>query len=178
MIVAFVLGLLIVQRLAELHYAERNRRRALAQGGVEHGADHYWMFIALHTLWFVGMLGEHVLNIAPLPSWWSIGLAGAGLLQIARYWVIRTLGPAWNTRVITWPGMPIAIRGPFRWVRHPNYVIVVLELALIPTSLGCWRTAMVVSILNAVLLLKIRLPVEEKALTSIRYDSETAKRRS
>lgn len=168
MIVAFVLGLLIVQRIAELQYAERNRRLALEQGGIEHGANHYWMFIALHTLWFVGMIVEHVLDIASLPSWWGIGLAGACLLQIARYWVIHTLGRAWNTRVITWPGMPIATNGPFRWLRHPNYVIVVIELALIPSSLGCWRTAAVVSILNALLLRKVRLPVEERALTAVR----------
>lgn len=159
-----VLGVLIVQRLAELRYAEGNRRHAMAHGGVEHGADHYWMFIALHTLWFIGMIAEHVLGIASVPTWWGIGLAGACLLQIARYWVIRTLGRAWNTRVITWPGMPIAKGGPYRWLRHPNYVIVVIELALIPTMLGCWRTAIVASILNAILLLKVRLPVEEEAI--------------
>jgi methyltransferase len=166
-IVATVLGLLVVQRLAELRYAERNRARALARGGVEHGASHYWMFVALHTLWFVGMIAEHVLEVAAVPTWWGVGLLGAAVLQAGRYWVIRTLGESWNTRVITWPEMPIAAKGPFRWLRHPNYVIVVIELALIPASLGCWRTAIVASVLNAVLLLKVRLPVEEAAIGRI-----------
>lgn len=159
--VLFVLG---IQRLFELRHAESNRAFALHHGGVEHGADHYWMFVALHSLWFVGILLEYAVGWATLPSWWMWGIGVACMLQVGRYWVIGTLGKAWNTRVITWPGMPIASSGPFKWLRHPNYVIVVLELAMVPLTLGCWLTAVVVGVLNLVLLLRVRLPVEAQAI--------------
>jgi methyltransferase len=163
-VVYVVVGLLVLQRLAELAYAARNQAIALARGGKEHGRNHYWMFVVLHSLWLAGMLTESRSTDGVLPPWFWFCIVMALLLQGGRYVVIRTLGEAWNTRIITWPGMTIVRSGLFRYVKHPNYVIVSLELAIIPLAFGCWRTALAASIVNAYILLFVRIPAEEKAL--------------
>lgn len=162
-----VVGLLVLQRLAELAYAARNQAIALARGGQEHGRSHYWMFVVLHSLWLAGMLTESRTIDGALPAWFWPCMVTALLLQVGRYIVIRTLGEAWNTRIITWPGMTIVRHGLFRYIKHPNYVIVSLELAVIPLAFGCWRTAIAASILNAYILLFVRIPAEEKALRDV-----------
>jgi methyltransferase len=166
-IVFIVVGILVVQRLAELAYAARNQALALSRGGVEHGKGHYWMFVVLHSLWLAGMITEFRSMGAVVPSWFGYGMVLALLLQAGRYAVIRSLGDAWNTRIITWPGMPVVRTGLFRYIKHPNYAIVSLELAIIPLAFGCWRTACAASIINAYVLLFVRIPAEEKALRGL-----------
>lgn len=164
-IALFVVTLtLSAQRMIELAISVRNRDRAIARGGVEYGANHFWMFATLHTLWIVGMYAETIFLQREVASWWPLALSFAIVLQGIRYWTIATLGEAWNTRIVVWPGMKRVTTGPYRWLRHPNYVIVCIELALIPFVFGCWITALVVTIANAIILLAVRIPEEERAL--------------
>ena len=155
----WVLGLVIVQRLAELALASANTRRLLARGGREIGRPHYPLFILLHASWLVAIAATTPLDRAPI---WPLIVVFA-LLQLARVWVIATLGPYWTTRVITVDGAPLVRSGPFRFVRHPNYWVVVGEIAVLPLAFHDWAVAAVWSILNA-LLLRHRIAVETAAL--------------
>jgi methyltransferase len=153
------LALVALQRLGELAYAARNTRRLLARGAVEIGRAHYPLFILLHGGWLVA-LAVLVPAAAP-PSWPLLGLFL--LLQAGRVWVVATLGPYWTTRIITLPTAPLVVSGPFRFVRHPNYLIVTGEIAVLPLAFGAWQVALVFSVLNA-LLLAWRIHVESGAL--------------
>lgn len=154
-----VVLLMVVQRVAELVLAKRNTRRLMARGAHEEGARHYPLFIALHTAWLASVF----LLVSPGSKiLWPL-LAALAALQLARLWVIVSLGPYWTTRVITLPGAPLVRRGPYRFMKHPNYAVVVLEIALLPLAFGAWGIAAVFSALNAVLLL-YRISVEERAI--------------
>lgn len=157
---------IILQRLSELALSSRNAKRAFARGGVEHGREHYWMFVVLHSAWLLGFNIEWALGPRALPISWPWLCAVALMLQFARYSVIRSLGEAWNTRIITWPGMTVVRNGWYRYLRHPNYVIVALELVVIPMIFDCFLTAVVASLVNAAILLLVRIPAEERALSS------------
>ena len=157
-----ILALVTLQRLAELSLASRNGRRLLAQGAVEHGASHYPLVGALHALWLAALW------------WWAPGrpvnvalLIIFLVLQVGRLWVIGTLGERWTTRIIVKPGAPLVRRGPYRFMNHPNYLIVVLEIAVLPLVFGLWQLALVFSLLNA-LVLAIRIREENRALASLR----------
>jgi methyltransferase len=161
---AQIVALLVaVQRLAELVYARRNESRLRARGAVESGARHYPLFILLHGGWLLAIFllvpGDRV------PSWPLLGLFV--LLQIGRVWVVATLGPYWTTRILSLPGAPLVRRGPFRWVRHPNYLIVTAEIAVLPLAFGAWWIAIVFSVANAALLYH-RIGVEQEALAERR----------
>jgi methyltransferase len=157
-----ILALVTLQRLAELSLASRNGRRLLAQGAVEHGASHYPLVVALHALWLAALW------------WWAPGrpvnvalLTLFLVLQVGRLWVIGTLGERWTTRIIVKPGASLVRRGPYRFMNHPNYLIVVLEIAVLPLVFGLWQLALVFSLLNAVVL-AIRIGEENRALASLR----------
>ena len=152
-------------RLVELRVARRNGAWARARGGVEYGRAHYPFMVALHTALLVGCVAEVLLLDRPFLPW--LGWPMLVLLVASsslRWWCIRTLGRQWNTRVLVVPGLPLVTGGPYRWLRHPNYVIVAVELVAIPMVHGAWVTAIVASIANAVLLLGFRIPAEEAAL--------------
>lgn len=158
-----VLLLVVLQRLAELVYGRRNERRLRQQGGVEAGARHYPLFFLVHGGWLVAM----ALYIdADAAVSWPL-LAAFVVLQGLRLWVIRALGPYWTTRVIIVPGAPLVRRGPYRWCRHPNYLIVAAEIAVLPLAFGAWRIALIFTALNA-LLLWHRVRVETAALATRR----------
>src|SRR5262245_30067292 len=136
---AALIALVTVERLAELVVANRNRRITLARGGIEYGQGHYPLIVALHTGLLAGALAEVYLADRPFYPWLgypmpAVLLAAQGL----RWWCIRTLGPQWNTRVIVVPGMPLVTGGPYRWLRHPNYVAVVAEGVALPIVLSAW----------------------------------------
>jgi methyltransferase len=154
-----VLALVALQRLVELIYSARNTRRLLARGGVEIGAIQYPFIVLLHAAW----LASIAVSIPPAtpPNWWLLGLYAA--LQPLRVWTIATLGPYWTTRIVTVPGEPLIRRGPYRFFRHPNYVVVCTEIAVLPLAFGAVEIAIVFSILNAALL-SWRIRVEERAL--------------
>jgi methyltransferase len=157
--VVIVVALVALQRLAELIYAARNTRRLRRRGAVEHGRGHYPLFVALHGLWLIAIL-------VAVPADASIDwlpLALFVLLQLARLWIVATLGPYWTTRIITLPGAPLIRNGPYRFLRHPNYLVVIGEIALLPLAFGAWRIALVFSLLNLALL-AWRRRVENAAL--------------
>ncbi len=151
--------LVALQRLAELVYARRNARRLLAAGGVEHGAGHYPLFVALHGAWLAALF---VLVPVQAPADWAL-LGLYGLLQLGRLWVIASLGRCWTTRVIVVPGAPLIMRGPYRFIRHPNYLIVALEIPVLPLAFGAWQIALAFGLANLALLAQ-RMRIEERAL--------------
>ncbi len=151
--------LVALQRLAEVGYARRNARRLLAAGGVEHGAGHYPLLVALHGAWLAALFA---LVPAEAPANW--GLLGLyGLLQLGRLWVIASLGRRWTTRVIVVPGAPLVTRGPYRFSRHPNYLIVALEIPVLPLAFGAWQIALGFGLANLAILAQ-RIRVEARAL--------------
>jgi len=157
--VEIIVALVALQRFAELIYAARNTRALLRRGAVEHGRGHYWMLVVVHAAWLMAILLA-VPGDAPI-AWLPLGLFV--VLQLLRLWVIASLGPFWTTRIVSLPGAPLVRRGPYRFMRHPNYAIVIGELALLPLVFGAWRLAIVFTLLNlAVLTWRIR--VEEQAL--------------
>lgn len=153
------------ERLAELVVSARNARWSFARGGVESGAGHFPAMVALHAGLLVACLAEVYLADRPFLPWlgWPM-LALTVASQALRWWCIATLGPRWNTRVIVVPGLPLVGRGPYRWLRHPNYVAVVVEGFALPLVHTAWVTALGFSVLNAVLLLRFRIPAEDRAL--------------
>ncbi len=151
--------LVALERAAELVYARRNTKRLLAEGGIEWGAGHYPFLVALHAGWLLAIL---VLADPDRPLDMSILIVFLAL-QGARLWVIMTLGRYWTTRIITLPGVPLVRRGPYRYLRHPNYAIVVAEIAVLPLVFGAWHVALVFSAFNLALL-RHRIRVENQAL--------------
>lgn len=154
------------ERLAELVVALRNTRWALARGGVETGRAHYPAMVALHTALLLGCLVEVRLAdrpFTPLFGWAMVTLVAAA--QGLRWWCVRTLGHRWNTRVIVVPGLPLVTGGPYRLLRHPNYVAVAAEGLALPLVHGAWVTAVLFTVLNAALM-AVRVRCEEAALTA------------
>lgn len=156
-----------VERLVELVISKRHAALAFARGGVEHGRRHFPVMVVLHTGLLVACVAEVVLLDRPFIGalGWPM-LVVALLCQAGRYWVIASLGEQWNTRVIVVPGAGRVTRGPYRfaWLRHPNYWIVAIEGIALPLVHSAWITAIVFTVLNAVLLLGFRIPVENRAL--------------
>lgn len=159
-----LVGLVALERVAELLISTRNARAALARGGVESGQGHYRPMVLLHLALLAGALAEVWWLDRPwAPALgWSM-LAAVLIAQALRWWCILALGRAWNTRVIVVPGGERVERGPYRWLRHPNYVAVVLEGAALPLVHGAWITAAAFTVLNA-WLLTVRIRVEDRAL--------------
>jgi methyltransferase len=160
-------------RLVELSVAQRNLRWARERGGVETGAGHYPVMVALHTALLVGCLVEVFAadrSFLPALGWPMLALLVAA--HALRWWCIRTLGPQWNTRVIRVPGLPLVTGGPYRWFAHPNYVAVVVEGVALPLVHTAWITALAFTVLNA-LLLRERLRVESQALATAPANSSS-----
>ncbi|HET9902461.1 MAG TPA: isoprenylcysteine carboxylmethyltransferase family protein [Xanthobacteraceae bacterium] len=155
---AWLIAFVTLQRAAELVYAERNTRRLRARGGVEFGQSHYPLMVAFHAAWLAGL-------------WWFGAtrpvvpgfLAVFVLLQGLRAWVIASLGERWTTRIVVLPGAPLVRRGPYRRLRHPNYIIVALEIAVVPLAVGLPVFAALFSIAQIPLLI-YRMAVESAAL--------------
>ena len=163
-----VLALVTMQRLGELVIARRNTSGLLRRGGVEIAPQHYPAIIACHTLW--------------LASLWVFGwskpvvlgwLAVFVLLQLLRVWVLATLGRRWTTRIIIVPGETLVARGPYRWLKHPNYAVVIGEIAVLPLAFGLPLVAIVVSLANACILF-IRIRAENEALGGEPLDARPA----
>lgn len=151
--------LLVFQRLAEVRQARHNTRKLLREGAQEFAARHYPVMVLIHTLWFAGWLVE---SIAHGPLWNAGWLIPALAGQALRAWAQRTLGQRWTTRILIFRHEQPVQHGPFRFLRHPNYVGVVLELLSFPLLFGAWRTALLTSLANG-LLLWWRTRMEEKA---------------
>ncbi len=161
------LGLIVlvaVQRLFELRLSRRNAAAIRAQGGVEVGAGHMPWMATMHAAWLAAMLAEVFLLGRPFVPWLAaLGLASLCLGQALRYAAIRTLGPRWTVNIMILPGAPPVASGLYRRIRHPNYLGVILEIAAVPLIHTAWGTALVFSVLNA-LVLRVRIRAEEAAL--------------
>ena len=156
-----ILALVTLQRLAELLIARRNTRALLAKGAREHSPGHYPLIVAVHAAWLASLWW-----LAPGHAVIWPWVALFALLQLGRIWVLTTLGERWTTRIIVLHGAPLVARGPFRLVRHPNYLVVIGEIAVLPLAFGLWPVALIFSLLNAILLV-VRIRAEEKALASV-----------
>ena len=163
MLAYVILCLVVVQRLAELVYANHNTRALLARGGVEIGARHYPLIVALHAVWliaiFVALPQPPVVQMA-----WLILFV---ILQALRLLVLATLGPYWTTRIITLPNAPLVRLGPYRFLTHPNYCVVAGEIFVLPMVFGEWQIALIFSVLNATVL-SLRIREENRALAARR----------
>ena len=158
---AALLAFLTAQRIAELWWARQNERRLFAAGGVEYGRAHLPLMVLLHAAWIVGMwvlAYDRPVNL--------FFLTLVVLLQIARFWVLISLGRRWTIRIIVVPGERLVAGGPYRFLRHPNYAVVTGEIAAVPLALGLPVYALVFSILNAAVL-AIRVPAEDAALAAV-----------
>ncbi|HSM93329.1 MAG TPA: isoprenylcysteine carboxylmethyltransferase family protein [Anaeromyxobacteraceae bacterium] len=159
------LALLLAERAAELLISARNVRRALARGGVEAGRRHYPAIVALHAAFLAACAAEPFLLPRPWPRAASVAaLAAALAAQGLRWWAVSTLGPRWTTRILVLPGAAPVTGGPYRLLRHPNYLAVAVELAAVPLIAGAVITAVAASLADALLLLGVRIPAEERAL--------------
>lgn len=153
------------ERLVELVISRSNARWAFERGGREYGRRHFPPMVVLHTALIAACFTEPLLSGAPfLPALGLPALLLALVAQGLRYWCIGTLGRRWNTRVIVVPGLPLVASGPYRFLPHPNYLVVALEGLALPLVFTGWITALTFTVLNAVLLLGVRIPVEERAL--------------
>lgn len=162
-LLVFAVAFVGLQRLLELRLSRRNERRARARGAVEYGAGHYPWMVVLHVLWLLSTLIEGLLRGPAFPVYWPVPLALFLLVQPLRYWAIFSLGERWNTRVLVVPGDRLVGRGPYRYLSHPNYVVVFVEILTFPLIFGAWITALVFSMLNAALLY-VRIREENLAL--------------
>jgi methyltransferase len=153
-----ILALVTIERLGELWLANRNTKRLLAEGAREHGAGHYPLIVALHASWLLALWW-----LAPTQPIEPLWLALFFLIEIGRLWVLATLGERWTTRIIVLPDAPLVRRGPYRFLDHPNYVVVISEILVLPLAFGLWRTALLFSAINAILL-TIRIHTENRAL--------------
>lgn len=156
------------ERVVELVLSTRNARKALSLGGVEFGRGHFPWMVALHTGLLVACIVEVFVAgrpFLPLLGWPMFALVVAS--QALRYWCIASLGEQWNTRVIVVPSLHLVTRGPYRWLRHPNYLAVVVEGFALPLVHSAWITALAFTVLNAILLLGFRLPTENTALAAL-----------
>jgi methyltransferase len=153
-----ILALVTLQRLGELWLSNRNTKRLVAEGAHEVGARHYPLIVAVHVLWLVALWG--LAPGRPIDGFW---LGMFVLIELARIWVLASLGSRWTTRIIVLPRAPLVRRGPYRWVNHPNYLVVIAEIAVLPLVWGLWQVALIFSALNAAVL-TIRIREENHAL--------------
>lgn len=162
---------IVLQRVVELFIAKSNERWMLARGGVERGKEHYKWFIVVHTLFFLSILVEIDLRDY---SAYKINLFLFTifiLLQIARVWCITSLGKFWNTKIIILPTETLVEKGPYKYVKHPNYIVVGLELLFIPLLFGAYVTALIFPFFH-ILLMTVRIPLENEALAEVEKGRE------
>lgn len=156
-----VLVFVTFQRLAELVIARSNTRRLKEMGGVEHAPGHYPFMVIVHGSWLVGLWW-----FAPGQMIQPVWLIAFFVMQLGRLWVLATLGRRWTTRIITVAGERLVSKGPYRFVSHPNYVVVVVEIAALPMAFGLYVFAAIFSLLNALILI-VRIRAENAALRQI-----------
>jgi|AraplaMF_Col_mMF_1032025.scaffolds.fasta_scaffold10868_4 methyltransferase len=161
-----LLSAVTVERVGELWLAGRNTRALLRRGGREVGREHYGLIVALHALW-LACLWILSWNVTVDLTW----LAAFALLQALRLWILLTLGTRWTTRIIVVPGETLVEAGPYRFMRHPNYVVVVGEIAVLPLCLGQPLHALLFSIANAIVLV-VRIKSENAALSGSRHAAQ------
>jgi len=155
--------ILAIQRLSELVIAGQNERTTRGEGGVEYDTKGYKVIVAMHILFFISLIAEYFILKRSLSALWPLFLSVIILAEVLRYWAIFSLGKYWNTKILVIPGTVPVTKGPYSYVKHPNYISVVIEIALIPLLFSCYITSAVFSILNLIVLYR-RIKIEERAL--------------
>lgn len=163
MLFLIVFLLVITQRVVELLVAKQNEKWMLEQGAFEVGARHYPFMVMMHIAFFLLLLLEVSVRQAALSPFWQIFLTLFLVAQIGRIWCLCTLGKFWNTKILILPDAPVIRKGPYRFLRHPNYVIVMMELLTLPLLFNAYITAFLFFLLNC-WMLSVRIPIEEQAL--------------
>lgn len=163
-----LIGFVVLQRLLEVVYARFNEKNMRKQGAVEFGAEHYKWIVLLHVLFFFSLLIESWTVGIELGFGWQVFLVIFAIAQMLRFWALASLGRFWNTKILILPGAKLVKKGPYRWLPHPNYLVVAMEIASLPLIFGAWRTAFIFTVANALLLLLVRIPAEEKALEQLK----------
>ncbi|MBT2639035.1 MULTISPECIES: isoprenylcysteine carboxyl methyltransferase family protein [unclassified Bacillus (in: firmicutes)] len=172
MVFLIFIGLIIFQRLTELVIARKNEAWMKAQGAIEFGQGHYPAMVSIHTAFFIFFILEVIFFDKNLSGYWPALLALFIFTQVMRIWSLSSLGRFWNTKIIILPGANVIKRGPYKIIKHPNYLIVAIELIVIPLMFNAYITMAVFTLLN-ILILSIRIPAEEKALRELTmYESE------
>ena len=166
-----VFAIICLQRIVELRIARANEHYMKERGAIEFGQSHYPFIVLLHVSFLCSLLIENLIKGFPLSPIWIWLLGFFLILQMSRVWAIKSLGHFWNTKIIVLPNTNLVKKGPYKWLPHPNYLIVALEIAVIPLIFQAYLTAGLFTILNMIMML-IRIPAEEAALRSIFKNSE------
>ena len=163
MIFAILIILIAIQRLVELYIAKQNEKQLKAAGAVEYGESHYRWMVLMHLSFFIVLIIEVVVLERNMSGLWPIWLTLFLIAQSGRIWAIRSLGKHWNTKIIVVPDADVVIKGPYKYFKHPNYIIVATEILVISLLFNAYYTAIIFSLLN-VWMMTVRIPLEEKAL--------------
>lgn len=157
-----ILAFVITQRLVEIFIAKRNEKLMLVKGAYEVGASHYPFMILLHVSFFISLILEVIYFKSAVTPYYVL-LIIFFLVQLLRVWCLVSLGVFWNTKIIVLPGSNVVVKGPYSYIRHPNYLVVCLEIVVLPLMFQAYMTAICFTILNLIML-SIRIPIEERAL--------------
>ena len=155
--------ILAVQRISELVVARRNERIARSRGAREYDPGGYKVIVLMHFSFFIVFIAEYYLLSRILNPLWPLLVAILALTEILRYWALWSLGTYWNTKILVVPGTKLVSKGPYKYIKHPNYLAVVLEIAVVPLIFSCFITSVLYTVLN-LLVLRRRIRIEEKAL--------------
>lgn len=166
-----LISFIVIQRLVELMIANHNEKWMKQQGAIEFGKKHYKYMVIMHLLFFVALFTEKFVLNRGLSPLWPFILTVFSVAQFIRCWAIYSLGKYWNTKILVLADALVVKKGPYRFLRHPNYIIVAIELLVVPMLFNAFYTAFLFTILNVIMLL-IRIPEEEKALSTLtEYDA-------
>jgi methyltransferase len=159
-------SVIAIQRIVELFIAKSNEKWMKAKGAKEFGKTHYKLMVIIHMLFFASLLTEEIIDKNPMNQYWSVLFIVFLLTQAGRVWVITSLGRYWNTKIIVLPQADVVAKGPYKFIKHPNYFIVTVELIVIPLMFNAYWTMFIFALLNQ-FILSIRIPIEEKALAEM-----------
>lgn len=160
------ISFVILQRLAELFIAKRNETKMIQKGAVEIDRAGYKYIVLMHSAFFISLLAEKNISGRQISQYWIVFLTLFILAQLLRYWVIVSLGEYWNTRIIILKGSSLIKKGPYRFLKHPNYIAVITEIAVISLLFSCYITSIIFTILN-IFVLKRRIKTEEESLRDL-----------
>jgi len=155
--------IIALQRISELLIARSNERKALSEGAVEYDPQGYKGIVAMHTIFFLSFIAEYYIFRRSLNTLWPLLLLILLTAEVLRYWAILSLGRYWNTKVLVIPGTSLVSKGPYKYIRHPNYLAVVIEIAVIPLIFSCYITSALFTLFNLIVLRR-RIRIEESAL--------------
>lgn len=161
------ISLMMMERLVEIVYARHNEKKMKRNGAIEVGADHYKWIVLLHVFFFISLTVEVIWKGGELGKYWFVFFALFLFAQLGRFWTLLTLGKYWNTKIIVLSGEKRVRKGPYRWLKHPNYLIVAIELFSLPLIFEAVFTSFLFVIGHVVLIYFIRIPLEEKALQQL-----------